>query len=158
MSLGHNLFWLIWMFTCLNAVQTCTIGWKMENSAGQLFDFVNFTVEHGCFCPDLNGKQDLVGTYHCSWCNFSCMALGWWLGVDLVLVVDFYGNSAFSALVVFMQWREVIEIEWFWHMNVFMCVIWCIALGWWLGVNLVQWWSWAETVHLVCSAKGSDRV
>ena len=39
---------------------------KNGNSAGQLFDFVNFTVEHGCFCPDLNGKQDLVGTYHCS--------------------------------------------------------------------------------------------
>ena len=54
--------------------------------------------------------------------------LGWWLGVDLVLVVHLYGNSAFSALVVFMQWRKVIEIEWFWHMNVFMRVIWCIAL------------------------------
>ena len=39
---------------------------KSGNSAGQGFDFVNFTVEHGHFFPYLNGKQDLVGTYHCS--------------------------------------------------------------------------------------------
>ena len=39
---------------------------KSGNSAEQGFDFVNFTVEHGYFFPYLNGKQDLVGTYHCS--------------------------------------------------------------------------------------------